>query len=210
MRLLLLLLPQITNPFTYYKTSLAESTLRFRDDYRILHFKYRVLLQNLSLQQPSLASRSSTRASSHRFSISALAPRASSTETHPLLQHCIPALFTMQLSTLITAALLPAAAFADVVYSTSTSTTTLTHYITLQKVSTSTAFTSYAVNTTSQSYYPTGSWSSASITLPTSTSTTTKGPTTTPSVAPTNGAGVLGTAHVVIAGIAGMAVAAML
>lgn len=111
----------------------------------------------------------------------------------------------MQLSALITAALLPAAALADAVTSTSTSTTTLTHYITLQKVSTATAFTSYAVNTTSQSYYPTGSWSSASVTLP----TVTPGPTALPTT-PASGAGALRAAHVVVAGLAGMAVAAML
>lgn len=118
----------------------------------------------------------------------------------------------MQLSTLITAALLPAAAFADAVYTTSTSTTTLTHYITLQKISTSTAFTSYAVNTTSQSYMPTGSWTSATITLPSSTGPTSASasiPSPT-GVAPSNAAGVLGSAHVVIAGIVGMAVAAMM
>ncbi|KAI0385169.1 hypothetical protein F5Y04DRAFT_206785 [Hypomontagnella monticulosa] len=115
----------------------------------------------------------------------------------------------MQISTIIATALLPLLAMAET--STTTSTMTMTKYITISKVSTSSV---YSANSTS--FYPTGTISSpsSSFALPTTTTGSNGTPTTVaPVVSPTidNNSGVsLGSAHVALAGLAGMVVAALM
>lgn len=115
----------------------------------------------------------------------------------------------MQLTTIVAMALLPLLAMADEA-STLTSTMTMTKYVTISKVSTSSVF---AANTTSAYYLPTGSaYHTSSFTLPTTTSAGDSGSPTasSPAVSPTidNGAGSL--SAFAFAGVAGMAIAAIM
>ncbi|KAF3062401.1 hypothetical protein GL218_02912 [Daldinia childiae] len=121
----------------------------------------------------------------------------------------------MQISTIVATALLPLLAVADP--STTTSTMTMTKYITIQKVvATSSIFSS--ANSTSV-YQPTGtissSFHSSSIALPTTTTgsdgtPTTVAPTVSPTIDNNNSGASLGSAHVALAGLAGIVVAALM
>ncbi|KAI1417314.1 hypothetical protein F5Y13DRAFT_83034 [Hypoxylon sp. FL1857] len=114
----------------------------------------------------------------------------------------------MQLSAIVATVLLPLLAVADT--STTTSTMTMTKYITIQKVATSSVFSA-----NSTSYYPTGTGSISSIVVPTTTtgadgSPTTAAPTVSPSIDNQNAGAALGSAHVALAGLAGVVVAALM
>ncbi|KAL7621540.1 hypothetical protein AAE478_008865 [Parahypoxylon ruwenzoriense] len=114
----------------------------------------------------------------------------------------------MQLSSIIATALLPLLAVAET--STTTSTLTMTKYITIQKVATSSVFSA-----NSTSFYSATGAVSSSFVVPATTTTGTNGTPTTvaPAVSPTidNNSGVaLGSAHVALAGLAGMVVAALM
>ncbi|KAI0149482.1 hypothetical protein GGR57DRAFT_222603 [Xylariaceae sp. FL1272] len=112
----------------------------------------------------------------------------------------------MQLTSIVATALLPLLAAAQGT-STTTATMTMTKYITIAKAATT---TTYAANSTTSFYMPTGSGGYTASTLPT-TSTSGTPTTAAPTVSPTidnNGAGSL-TAFG-FAGVAGMIVAALL
>ncbi|KAI0845843.1 hypothetical protein F5Y00DRAFT_161059 [Daldinia vernicosa] len=126
----------------------------------------------------------------------------------------------MQISTIVATALLPLLAVADP--STTTSTMTMTKYITIQKVvSTSSVVATssiFSANSTSV-YQPTGtissSFHSSSIALPTTTTgsdgtPTTVAPTVSPTIDNNNSGASLGSAHVALAGLAGIVVAALM
>ncbi|KAI1394668.1 hypothetical protein F4819DRAFT_253953 [Hypoxylon fuscum] len=117
----------------------------------------------------------------------------------------------MQLSSILATALLPLLAVAET--STTTSTMTMTKYITISKVSTSSI---YSVANSTSFYAATGTISapSSSFVVPTTTTGADGTPTTVaPTVSPTidnNSGSSLGSAHVAIAGLAGIVVAALM
>ncbi|KAI1662386.1 hypothetical protein F4813DRAFT_106831 [Daldinia decipiens] len=119
----------------------------------------------------------------------------------------------MHISTIVATALLPLLAVAADP-STTTSTMTMTKYITIQNVATSSIF---SANSTSV-YQPTGtisSFHSSSIALPTTTTgsdgtPTIVAPTVSPTIDNNNGGASLGSAHVALAGLAGIVVAALM
>ncbi|KAI2614965.1 hypothetical protein GGR54DRAFT_312490 [Hypoxylon sp. NC1633] len=118
----------------------------------------------------------------------------------------------MQLSSIVATALLPLLALAET--STTTSTMTMTKYITISKVSTSSI---YSANSTTSYYLPTGTGSIASVSstfvVPTTTTGADGSPTVVaPTVSPTinNSAAGLGSAHVALAGLVGVVVAALM
>ncbi|OTA97630.1 hypothetical protein M434DRAFT_26664 [Hypoxylon sp. CO27-5] len=113
----------------------------------------------------------------------------------------------MQILTLVATALLPLLAVAET--STTTSTLTMTKYITIQRVATSSV---YSANSTS--VYPTGTGSSSFVAATTTTGAdgtpTTVAPTVSPSIDNQNAGAALGSAHVALAGLAGVVVAALI
>ncbi|KAI1648733.1 hypothetical protein F4815DRAFT_89145 [Daldinia loculata] len=121
----------------------------------------------------------------------------------------------MQISTIVATALLPLLAVADT--STTTSTMTMTKYITIQKVVATSSI--FSANSTSV-YQPTGTisssfHSSSSIALATTTTgsdgtPTTVAPTVSPTIDNNNSGASLGSAHVALAGLAGIVVAALM
>ncbi|KAK9791411.1 hypothetical protein SCARD494_07594 [Seiridium cardinale] len=122
----------------------------------------------------------------------------------------------MQLSSIVTLALLPLLAVADGEISTQTSTTTLYKTITIQRaVSTYSATYSASFNSTSSFYQPTGTGSTSGVHATTTTkagssSTSSSSSTASPSIDNGNGAMSLGAANVAAAGIVGMIVAALM
>ncbi|KAI1379048.1 hypothetical protein F4677DRAFT_356346 [Hypoxylon crocopeplum] len=116
----------------------------------------------------------------------------------------------MHLSSIVVTALLPLLALADT--STTTSTMTMTKYITISKVSTSSV---YSANSTTL-YSPTGTIASvSSFVVPTTTTGADGTPTTVaPIISPTidnnNSGAALGSAHVALAGLAGIVIAALM
>ncbi|KAI0112994.1 hypothetical protein F4814DRAFT_331366 [Daldinia grandis] len=127
----------------------------------------------------------------------------------------------MQISTIVATALLPLLAVADP--STTTSTMTMTKYVTIQKVVATSSI--FSANSTTV-YQPTGtisssspsfhsSFYSSSIALPTTTTgsdgtPTTVAPTVSPTIDNNNSGASLGSAHVALAGLAGIIVAALM
>ncbi|KAI0116613.1 hypothetical protein F4776DRAFT_666367 [Hypoxylon sp. NC0597] len=113
----------------------------------------------------------------------------------------------MQISTIVATALLPLLAVAET--STTTSTLTMTKYITIQRVATSSV---YSANSTS--IFPTGTGSVSSIVATTTTGAdgtpTTVAPTVSPSIDNQNAGATLGSAQVALAGLAGVVVAALM
>lgn len=118
----------------------------------------------------------------------------------------------MQISSIVTLALLPLLALADGEPSTTTSTTTLYKTITIQRAVSTASITA---NTTSSFYLPTGTGSvslvAASTTKSSSGSTgTSTGATVIPTIDNSNGAMSLGAANVAAAGLVGLIVAAFM
>ncbi|KAJ9155506.1 hypothetical protein NKR23_g2085 [Pleurostoma richardsiae] len=117
----------------------------------------------------------------------------------------------MQLTTLLTAALLPLVALAQDSTTTATSTVYLTKTIKIAKV---VATTTMTYNNATSSYMPTGTGASSIILASTTTpseagSTTSTGAVVSPSIDNNSGSS-LGAAQVAIAGVAGIVVAALM
>ncbi|KAI8624936.1 hypothetical protein F5Y19DRAFT_480174 [Xylariaceae sp. FL1651] len=117
----------------------------------------------------------------------------------------------MHLTSIVATALLPLLAIADDT-STATSTMTMTKYVTISKVATSSIYA--AANATSSFYLPTGTGYSSGV-VPTTTSAgedsgspTGSSPTVSPTIDNGNGAGSL--SAFAFAGVAGMALAALI
>lgn len=98
--------------------------------------------------------------------------------------------------------LLPLLAAADLGTTTSTFTATQTATVTLKRLHTVTS--TYAVNSTTM-YMPTGASSSSSTSAAITSSVTSYTPSATPSPISKSGASTLSSAHIAIAGLAGMA-----